>query len=77
MRWESTPEMRSGFKSVDAYISCVGAIKEHSLNASLTLKLTSIGATFDLALCRKNVQIIVNETARHHVGFEIISRAVI
>ena len=58
-------------KSVDAYISCIRAIKEHSLNASLTLKLTSIGATFDQALCRKNVQTIVNETSHHQVGFEI------
>lgn len=68
---EYARDENQALKSVEAYISCVRAIKEHSLNASLTLKLTSVGATFDLQLCRKNVQTIVNEAAHHHVGFEI------
>ena len=68
---EYARDENQALKSVDAYISCVRAIKEQSLNASLSLKLTSVGATFDLSLCRKNVKTIVNETARQHVGFEI------
>jgi proline dehydrogenase len=68
---EYARDENQALKTVEAYISCVRAIKEHSLNASLTLKLTSVGATFDLALCRENVKTIVNETARQHVGFEI------
>jgi proline dehydrogenase len=68
---EYAKDKKQALRSVEAYISCVRAIEEHSLDASLALKLTSIGATFDLALSRKNVETIANETASRNVGFEI------
>jgi proline dehydrogenase len=68
---EYAKDKKQALRSVEAYISCVRAIEEYSLDASLALKLTSIGATFDLALSRKNVETIANETASRNVGFEI------
>ena len=68
---EYAKDKKQALRSVEAYLSCVRAIEEYSLDPSLALKLTSIGATFDLALCRKNVNTIANETASRNVGFEI------
>jgi proline dehydrogenase len=68
---EYAKDKKQALRSVEAYLSCVRAIEEHSLDASIALKLTSVGATFDLALCRKNVNTIANETANRNVGFEI------
>ncbi len=68
---EYAKDKKQALRSVEAYLSCVRAIEEHSLDASIALKLTSVGATFDLTLCHKNVNTIANETASRNVGFEI------
>ncbi|MDD1720889.1 MAG: proline dehydrogenase family protein [Euryarchaeota archaeon] len=57
--------------SVDAYMSAARTIDEHGLNASLTVKLSALGALFDQQQCRANVRAIAEETARRNIGFEI------
>jgi len=57
--------------SVRAYLTAAKTIDEHGLSASLTVKLSALGALFDKELCCKNVQIIAREAARRHVGFEL------
>jgi proline dehydrogenase len=57
--------------SVDAYLTAAKAIADYGLDASLTVKLSALGALFDQERCRKNVQTIAREAARRGVGFEI------
>ncbi len=57
--------------SVDAYMTAVRTIEERGLNASVTVKLSALGALFDQQQCRMNVRTIAEETARRNIGFEI------
>ncbi len=57
--------------SVDAYMTAAQTIDEQGLNASLTVKLSALGALFDQQQCRANVRAIAEETARRNIGFEI------
>jgi len=57
--------------SVEAYIAAAKAISDSGLDASLTVKLSSLGALFDRERCRRNAQTIAGEAARSGVGFEI------
>jgi proline dehydrogenase len=57
--------------SVDAYLAAAKAIANCRLAASLTVKLSALGALFDQERCRENVQTIAREAARRGVGFEI------
>ncbi len=57
--------------SVDAYRVTARTIDEHGLNASLTVKLSALGALFDRQQCCLNVWDIAEETARRHIGFEV------
>jgi proline dehydrogenase len=57
--------------SVEAYMSAAKSIADNGLDASLTVKLSALGALFDQERCRQNVQTIAREAARRGVGFEI------
>ena len=68
---EYAREKRQSAGSVAAYLDAAKAISECGLNASLTVKLSALGALFDRDGCRKNVQSIAQEVTRRGVGFEI------
>ena len=57
--------------AVSAYVNAARAIDEHGVNASLTVKLSALGALFDRQRCSENVQTIVAEAARRNIGFEV------
>jgi len=57
--------------SVEAYVSCAKAVEDNGLDASISVKLTDLGALFDEDVCRKNVRSLAREAARCGVGFEI------
>jgi proline dehydrogenase len=57
--------------SVETYLAAAKAIYDHGLNASLTVKVSALGALFNREGCRKNVQRIAQEAANLGVGFEI------
>lgn len=58
-------------RSVEAYVSCASAIEDEGLDASISVKLTDLGALFDEDVCQKNVRSLAREAARCGVGFEI------
>ena len=58
-------------RSVEAYVSCARSIDDEGLDASISVKLTDLGALFDENVCRKNVRTLARESARCGVGFEI------
>jgi proline dehydrogenase len=68
---EYAREDRQSAESVEAYLAAAKAIADYGLDASLTVKLSALGALFDQTRCRKNVHRIVQEAARLDVGFEI------
>ncbi|MCJ7639659.1 MAG: proline dehydrogenase family protein [Euryarchaeota archaeon] len=68
---EYAREDRQSADSVEAYLAAAKAIADYGLDASLTVKLSALGALFDQTGCRKNVRRIVQEAARLNVGFEI------
>jgi len=57
--------------AVRAYFDAAKAIADFKLHASLTVKLSALGALYDRERCRGNVQRIAKEAARRGVGFEI------
>jgi proline dehydrogenase len=57
--------------SVEAYMAAAKSIADNGLDASLTVKLSALGALFDHERCQQNVQTIAREAARLGVGFEI------
>jgi proline dehydrogenase len=58
-------------RSARASIAAVRAIGERSLKASLSVKLTTLGATFDRELCRRNLLSIGGTAARLNIGLDI------
>jgi proline dehydrogenase len=56
---------------VEAYLSVANAISHYGLDASLTVKLSALGALFDQDGCRHNVNRIAEDAARRKIGFEI------
>jgi proline dehydrogenase len=58
-------------RSVEAYLSCARAIEEKGLDASISVKLTDLGALFDRQLCQENLRILAKQAKRCGVGFEI------
>jgi len=58
-------------RSVEAYVSCARAVEDEGLDASISVKLTDLGALFDEKVCRKNVRTLAKEAASRGVGFEI------
>ncbi len=57
--------------SVDAYRTAARTIDEQRLDASLTVKLSALGALFDQRQCRENVKALAEETGRRQIGFEV------
>ncbi|HYC19683.1 MAG TPA: proline dehydrogenase family protein [Candidatus Bathyarchaeia archaeon] len=57
--------------SVEAYMAAAKSISDNGLDASLTVKLSALGALFDQERCRQNVQTIAREAGRRGVGFEL------
>ncbi len=57
--------------SVESYLNLINLMKTEGLNASLSLKLTTLGATFDRDLCRKNVLDICEEASSKGVEVDI------
>jgi proline dehydrogenase len=68
---EYAREESQAASSVEAYMEAAKAISDYGLDASLTVKLSALGALFDKERCKQNVQTIAREAARHGVGFEI------
>jgi len=68
---EYAREESQSVTSVRAYLTTAKAIDKHGLSASLTVKLSALGALFDKELCCENVQVIARAAARRHVGFEV------
>lgn len=58
-------------RSAHAYINAAAAIEEMGLNASLAVKLSTLGVVFDRRLCRRNLRSICQEGARRRVGIEL------
>ena len=57
--------------SVEAYLSSLRALEEEGLSASISVKLTDLGALFDRRLCLENLRTLSREAAERGVGFEI------
>ncbi len=68
---EYAREVDQAASSVDAYMAAARTIDEQELNASLTVKLSALGALFNQHQCNANVCAIAKETKRRHIGFEI------
>jgi proline dehydrogenase len=68
---ENARDEAQAAQSVDAYLSCARAVEENGLCASISLKLTGLGALFDRQLCMENLRTLARQAARCGVGFEI------
>ena len=68
---EHATDKQSAFRWVKENIDCIRAIEAHQLNASLSLKLTAVGAVFDPQACSENVHKIFQEATGRHTGFEL------
>lgn len=58
-------------QAVEDAVGCLRLIEQNSLDASLSLKLSDLGALFDSTLCLRNVSAILGEAASLGVGVEI------
>jgi|GEM_PF-162191 len=58
-------------RSLEAYISCAKAVEDGGLDASISVKLTDLGALFDETVCQENVRTLARDAASRGVGFEI------
>jgi proline dehydrogenase len=58
-------------RSVEAYLAVAEAISDYRLEASLTIKLSALGALSDRDRCRENVKKIAEDVARRKIRFEI------
>jgi proline dehydrogenase len=56
---------------VEAYVAAANAIADHGLNASLTIKLSALGALYDRSVCSKNVQRIAQQVESSAIDLEI------
>jgi proline dehydrogenase len=68
---EYAREERQAADSVEAYLAAAKAIANCGLDASLTIKLSALGALFDRKKCTENVQRIAQQAESRGVGFEI------
>ena len=57
--------------SLEEYRACLRTISEQKLDASITVKLTALGALYDRSHCKDNVLQIFKEAISHQVSFEI------
>jgi proline dehydrogenase len=56
---------------MEEYLDCIQAIAGMGLEASVTVKLTALGALFDRETCRKNALTILRGASAANVGFEM------
>jgi proline dehydrogenase len=68
---ENARDEEQAAKSVEAYTSCARAVEENGLCASISVKLTDLGALFDRKLCQENLRTLARDAASRSVGFEI------
>jgi len=68
---EHASSTQATFPWVKENIACIRAIGAHQLDASLSLKLTALGAVFDQQVCRENASKIFQEAKNLHTGFEL------
>jgi len=57
--------------SMAAYMDCINQIRQNNLRASISIKLSALGATFDEELVMKNALALAKEALREGVGLEI------
>jgi len=58
-------------KAVDGYLGLIDCIDDEGLNASVTIKLTALGALFDMTGCSECAVKISKHSAKKKIGFEI------
>ncbi len=68
---EHATDRQTAFRWVKENIDCIRAIEAHQIDASLSLKLTAVGAVFDPQVCRENAGKIFHEARTRHTGFEL------
>lgn len=68
---EHAAEAGQTSRAVEDCLDCIRMIDQHSLSASLSLKLSDLGATFDPDLCRRNAAFLIAEGAARGVPIEI------
>lgn len=68
---ESARDESQAEQAVKAYLHCARSIREGFLDASLSVKLTALGALFDRDLCRENTLKVLMGASGQRVGFEI------
>jgi proline dehydrogenase len=57
--------------AIDELVSCAKRIYEERVNASLAVKLTTIGAMFDKQLCRDYLVVLFEDATENYVDLEI------
>jgi proline dehydrogenase len=57
--------------SIDQYYECMDCIHESKVQASVAVKLSTLGATFDRVLCRKNLETICSMAKEYGIECEI------
>ncbi len=68
---ENAQDEAQAAQSVVAYLSCARAVEMNGLDASISVKLTDLGALFDRNLCQENLRALARQAKRCGVGFEI------
>lgn len=58
-------------ESLERSSATVTAIDEHALDASLSVKMTALGASFDREAARDSLLRLCDEARKHGVGFEV------
>jgi proline dehydrogenase len=58
-------------QAADAYLETAKVIHRYGLDASISVKLTTLGAVLDRAFCQRTALLILREAADLSVGFEI------
>ena len=57
--------------AVTAHLDCIRQIHQNRLKASISIKLSALGAMFDADLCQKNALLLAHESLCQDVGLEI------
>ncbi|MEI7432632.1 MAG: proline dehydrogenase family protein [Methanomicrobiales archaeon] len=68
---EHAADTLSAFRAVKENINCIRAIEANQLDASLSLKLTAVGAVFDQQVFREHTRTLFREATDRHTGFEL------
>jgi proline dehydrogenase len=68
---EPANDKKQAAQSVDGYLSCLRAIWDKGLDASVSIKPSTLGDLFDPEICQENAQIICGIANESGIGFEI------